>query len=365
MVRNPFTPTFGIQPLVLAGRSSIIDSLAQAFEHGPGDPNLSTLLVGPRGCGKTVLLDQIASQAEALGWLTARVTAEPGMLNQILEQITSLGSSFLAPPTRRQITGISVSGIGLQTQLVPPTPPSWRMQMTRLLEQLDAHKVGVLLSVDEVSPNLDEMISLVVAYQHFVRENRKVALLMAGLPGRVTQLLNHQTVSFLRRAFRHDLGAVSLAEAELAIRRTIESSGRQILPGAAAAAAAMSGGYPFLIQLVGYHTWRQHSATEPITEQAVTNAGPLVEADMETMVFQATLHELSPKDLAFVVAMAAENEPVSTKVIGERLAATSATVAQYRRRLIARGVIHEAGFGKVAFELPLLRDYLRRHYPNS
>ena len=51
---NPFTPTFGIVPPYLAGRNMILKDMAAAFEKRPGDPNLSALFVGSRGCGKTV-----------------------------------------------------------------------------------------------------------------------------------------------------------------------------------------------------------------------------------------------------------------------------------------------------------------------
>ena len=45
---------------------------------------------------------------------------------------------------------------------------------------------AVLFSVDEVDPTLDEMVQLAAFYQHFVREGRKVAPLMAGLPHNIS-----------------------------------------------------------------------------------------------------------------------------------------------------------------------------------
>ena len=44
----------------------------------------------------------------------------------------------------------------------------------------------MLFTVDEVDPTLDEMVQLAAFYQHFVREGRKVALLMAGLPHNIS-----------------------------------------------------------------------------------------------------------------------------------------------------------------------------------
>ena len=41
--KNPFTPTFGRVPELLAGRRGIVEEMAEAFDNGPGDPNLSTI----------------------------------------------------------------------------------------------------------------------------------------------------------------------------------------------------------------------------------------------------------------------------------------------------------------------------------
>ena len=46
--------------------------------------------------------------------------------------------------------------------------------------------VGLLVTVDEVRVELDEMVRIASTYKHFVGGNRKVALLMVGLPGKVS-----------------------------------------------------------------------------------------------------------------------------------------------------------------------------------
>ena len=75
MRNNPFTPSFGKVPPHLAGRDDVLEDMRNAFENGPGDPNLSTLLIGARGSGKTALLSCIAEDALSLGWISANVSA--------------------------------------------------------------------------------------------------------------------------------------------------------------------------------------------------------------------------------------------------------------------------------------------------
>lgn len=78
MGKNPFTPTFGIVPAHLAGRQGVLRDMRQAFENGLGDPNLSTILVGARGTGKTALLSCIADEAQQRGWIVVNVARRLG-----------------------------------------------------------------------------------------------------------------------------------------------------------------------------------------------------------------------------------------------------------------------------------------------
>lgn len=55
--RNPFQPTFGKSPLVLAGRDDLIEAFSDSILDGPGAPGRATLYTGPRGSGKTVMLN--------------------------------------------------------------------------------------------------------------------------------------------------------------------------------------------------------------------------------------------------------------------------------------------------------------------
>lgn len=72
---NPFTPTFGIVPPIMAGRTYLIDDVVRALDRGPGDPNLATIYVGARGTGKTALLSYLSSEAQRHGWISVGVAA--------------------------------------------------------------------------------------------------------------------------------------------------------------------------------------------------------------------------------------------------------------------------------------------------
>ena len=83
-LKNPFTPSFGKVPAVLAGRDLLLDDMTSAFEQGSGDPNLSTILMGARGTGKTALMTSIA--CGVLPSMGALTTWLPSAASSWLEQ---------------------------------------------------------------------------------------------------------------------------------------------------------------------------------------------------------------------------------------------------------------------------------------
>ena len=76
-VLNPFRPGAGRRPPVLAGRERILSNfdvvVRRAEEFGEGDR--SWVINGLRGVGKTVLLNELMSQANARKWIVAKVEA--------------------------------------------------------------------------------------------------------------------------------------------------------------------------------------------------------------------------------------------------------------------------------------------------
>lgn len=358
-MQNPFTPTFGIVPSFMAGRQKLIEDLLNAFDNGYGDPNLSTLVFGARGTGKTVLLSYLADQAGARGWVSANVTAAPGLLDEILDQTLLAAQSFLEPEEKRRLKGITLGQfVGVEWDNQPIRKGTWRTQMSAVLDQLESHQIGLLITVDEVNVSLDEMKQLVIAYQHFIRERRNVALLMAGLPHNISNLLADKDVSFLRRARQHRLGRLSENEVREALRTTIEESGRTIDPQALDRATEVVEGFPFMLQLVGYNIWAENPASPRISIDDAISGIERAQKELETSILQSTYRELSDGDLRFLQAMLEDEGDSRLADIAQRLGVKSNYASQYKRRLLEQGVLGERGRGYVGFELPMFREYL-------
>lgn len=357
---NPFTPVFGKVPPFMAGREQIVADMTAAFTSDGNSPDVCSLFVGARGTGKTALLTYLALEAEQRGWISAQVTAMPGMLEDILQRLRESAAHLTEPQGTRHLTGIELAPVGgISWEHAEPENANWRTRMNRLFAELDKTQTGVVICVDEVDPALDEMTQLVTVYQHFLREGKRAILLMAGLPHRVSRLLSGKSTSFLRRAARHDLGPIPRYEVEETFRLTVESAGKLIDEDALVEAVEAIDGFPFMMQLVGYRSWNASGASDIIDTGAVRRGIALAQEELEHRVFDATRDELSKGDLAFLRAMAQDEGPVERGVITKRLGRGSSYISTYKKRLLEAGVIEEPERGVFTFALPGFREYIK------
>ena len=361
---NPFKPTAGAPPPLLVGRDHLIASFLESLDDGPGAPGLLTLITGARGVGKTVMLTELGDAARQRGWIVVDETAHEGLMDRlgahIAEQLTEVVGT-----DRPRLTSLSVStplgGGGATLERDARPAPSLRSNARALTSRLAEQETGLLLTIDEVHaiPHHD-LQALAAEVQHLIREGAPIGLLMAGLPRAVENLLNDDVTTFLRRAERVSLRDVAIDDVSAALLATFKDNGKTLDRALARECATATGGYPFMIQLVGYHVWR-HSKGESVSPQDVTKGTNAARIRLGDMVHAPELHDLSAIDRTMLVSMAQDDGPSRISDIAERMHRDSKYVSVYRNRLLARGIIKSAGHGRVDFTAPFLREYLREH----
>ncbi len=356
---NPFTPIFGKVPAYMAGRQFVIDEMIQAFEGAGSDPNLCSIFVGARGTGKTALLTYLGYRAQQSGWIVADTTASAGMLDDILQRVKESASHLIPAEQSRKATGIGIASLGSIPWENVSSSANWRTKMNAIFKQLEETQTGIAITVDEIDASLPEMVELVTTYQHFVREGKKVSLLMAGLPYRVSALLSGKSTSFLRRAARHNLGSIPNYEVIEAFRLTVEDGGKQIDDDALELACEAVDGFPFMFQLVGYRSWNASRQSANITAAHVRQGVKVAQEEFEDRVLEATCAELSKGDMLFLRAMNSDG-PTSRADVMARTGKKSSWVSTYKKRLLEAGVIDEPETGAFKFALPGMAEYLTR-----
>ena len=357
-MNNPFTPNFGQVPMYLAGRQDVISEMTNVFKGDLNSPNLCSLFTGARGTGKTALLSLLAQEASSMGWISVSSTGVKGFLEDLYEQVVRNTSQLLEPKSKTRIKSVSVGQlVGIELEKEGDTNLNWRSRMTNVLEVLKERGVGLLIAVDEVDPCLEETVKLVTTYQQFIGEGFAVSLLMAGLPHRVSSLLNGKSISFLRRANIVKLGRIEDFEVRDALVNTVEDTGGKIENGALDLAVNAIEGFPFMMQLVGYYSWNA-TAAGLIDESAVTEGIDKARAAFRTRVLDATLNDLTDREIEFLKAMTSDESFSKTVDLAKRLSMSSGNVSTYKKRLLEQGVIEEPRRGIVRFALPHLREYL-------
>ena len=358
--RNPFTPTFGHEPFAFAGREELIDDVIEGLSEGPGDPNRATIFLGPRGSGKTVLLSTIAGEASRMGWVCANAVAGPGLLDNLLYSLRTNADHLLEEPASSAVTSVQVGPVAIGREVIREGM-TWRFRFQQVVEELNDKGIGVLFTVDEVDPSCAELIEFISFYQIFVTEKRDVAMLLAGLPDKVSDLLIEKHVSFVRRAFQRRLTSIPDDDVREAFKATIESGGKTILDDALDMLVEAAQGFPYALQLLGYGAWRYAGESEKITQDAVERAIRRTSQEMESTVVRPTLRECTTRELEYLQAMAEDEGPSQTSDIAQRMGIGMTNASNLRRRLIDRGIIKSLRMGFVAFDMPILESYLREH----
>jgi hypothetical protein len=361
-LQNPFKPTAGATPPDLIGRAGLLDEFEYGLRQGSGAPGLLAIITGSRGIGKTVMLSTAEVIARDHGWAVISRTANPGFLARIGDDMLRLVDELGDGPPTRKITAFSAAGFGLTTQLPQERVPDWRRIGEDLLRLLEAKGTGLVITIDEIhAVDRTEISQLAADVQHFIRDGLPISLVFAGLPSAVSDLLNEGVATFLRRADRINLHEAAIAEVTASYSELFREGGIDVSPELVSQAAEATEGYPFLIQLVGYYLWMEADrAGWALDPTSVGTAIAAAQRRNTLVVVESALSDISDKDREFLDAMAGQDGPSTAAQIGQIIRSKPNVVSKYRNRLIAAGLIESAGYGKVDFAIPGLRQYLRR-----
>ena len=366
---NPFAPTFGASPPVLAGRDDILTDVGDAFDTGPGHPDYTVLFIGVRGAGKTAMLNAVEDLARERGWIVISDTASPvGLLGRLVQTVTHALVQLTEGSPRRRLTGVAAMSFGIEVEHVPrpDTVVGLRAALTELGDLLASRETGLLITLDELqSGDMDELREFGAILQHVTRrEQRPIAFAGAALPQIDDTLLSDDSATFLQRCSRYDIDRLDAHASAIAIAEPIRRRNGSIDDAALRAAVEATSGYAFMVQLVGFHTWK--AAADPTRGISLSEAeSGITEASRRIgrLVLAPTWKGLSDIDRRFLIAMAHDEHASRLADIADRLGVNAKFAGVYRHRLINAGMIVAAGRGWVDFAHHTTRAWLRTKLP--
>ena len=369
-MQNPFKPTAGRIPPVLVGREDIISDFDYAMMDGVGSPGRLMFITGARGVGKTVMLDTLGTRARQQGWEVIDETADCGFIQRLVDTLAGKEDAHISAYNMPEL-GVD-GGFGkvelnlgrVELDRREERPLTLRRAVGARLDEMDESSQGILITLDEVqSGSMDEIRALSIAMQHLIREGRNVALIFAGLPSAVNEVLSDKAITFLRRAERYHLGSVP---AEKVLEAFEESFGGEKKAGMETLIRLTKAthGYPFMIQLVGYWAWRLSEINghgEWVTEEDAEQGIERAKVKLGDMVHMPALRKLPAQAINYLLAMSVDDDVSNTGEVSRRMNPSPQFGPVYRTMLIENDLIESVAYGEVAFKMPYLRDYLREH----
>ncbi|MFP5203768.1 MAG: AAA family ATPase [Acidobacteriota bacterium] len=389
-VRNPYAPGAGSPPPELAGRSNIRKDVSIRLQRlRLGRPAKSIMMVGLRGVGKTVLLDQMRRDAEARDITTVRIEAPenrslPALIAPAIrltllhiskmeaaKDVAIRGLRALAGFARKLKVSFADIEVGLDYDPEPGLADNGDLEpdLAALLQQvgLAARAAGtaVVLFIDELQyVEVKQMAALISALHRCSQEQLPLTVIGAGLPqlrGRMGD-----AKSYAERLFDFpEIGPLAPPDARAAIVLPAKGEGVDVDDDAVNLIIEKTNGYPYFLQEWGKHAW--DSAYEsPINRRDVENASDEAIAALDESFFRVRFDRLTPTEKKYLRTMAELGAgPHRSGDIAEAMQRTSTSLGPTRAGLISKGMIWSPTHGDTAFTVPLFDQFMKRIMPGD
>ncbi|OGT44337.1 MAG: AAA family ATPase [Gammaproteobacteria bacterium RIFCSPHIGHO2_12_FULL_40_19] len=383
-VLNPYCPGAGNQPPELAGRDELLTKASIALQRiASGRAARSIILTGLRGVGKTVLLNRIRKDAEALHLITVRTEAPdgrslpsllaPGLKLALMKLNQRKTTEFVKRGLRTLATFVCAMKlkyhdieIGLDVEPEPSLPliDDLDENLIQLFQSVgiaaQEQKTAVIIFIDELQM-LDEkeLGSLIMALHIVAQDDLPITLVAAGLPQIAAKMGKAKT--YAERLFEFpDIGKLNSAAAKQALTVPAEKLGVFYTAAALNEILKQTMGYAYFLQEWGKHAWDIAQAS-PITESHAIDATQLALADLDANFFRVRFEQLTVMQKHYLRAMAElGSNPQPSGAIAAVLGKKVTELGAIREQLINKGLLYSPSFGETAFTVPLFDAFMKR-----
>lgn len=387
---NPFNPGAGVSPPELAGRSEVLSQAITALERTKrGRHAKSLMILGLRGVGKTVLLNEIAREASERGYLTEQIEARDGedlrqllihALRKVLLQLDRSAQAIEAVKRslrvlRSFIGNVTASAGGVDVTL-GVDPESGQADSG----DLEADIKDVLVAAARAAQAASRPVALLIDELQYVPRTELGALIraihainQAGLPlllfgAGLPQLAGQagDAKSYAERLFDFPrLDRLQEEDAYKAIREPVEEEGARIEDSALAEIYAQTRGYPYFLQEWGYNAWNA-AADKVITVDAAIAATDQSIRKLDQSFFRVRFDRLTPLERDYMRYLAELGEgPQRSSDVAKAMGRGGSSLGPTRDNLIKKGMIYAPEHGLIAFTVPLFDEFMRRVMPLS
>jgi hypothetical protein len=381
--RNPFAPGAGSRPPELAGRDSILEAARIACGRAVnGRSARSIMLLGLRGTGKTVLLNEIGRIAKEEGLLVSKVEApeRESLARLLYPEMRKVMRALSGVESAKQIANrglkglrsfasifkIDIGGIEIGVEPEPGLADSGNLQydlpdlFTVIGEAAQAAGKGWILLIDEVQYLTEaDLSALIVSIHRMSQEGLPVLLVGAGLP-QVARLAG-EAKSYAERLFLYpEVGALDQPSATQAVQKPILEEEASIDAAALDSIVDRTQGYPFFLQEWASTAWNIAEGPE-ITLDDVDHSYSETLASLDAGFFRVRIDRLTPSEVQFVKAMSTLGDgPYAIADVAKVMGRPQSSLGPTRANIISKGMIYSTDHGYLNFTVPLFAEFMRR-----
>ena len=368
---NPFSPGFGRTPHAVVGRDRLLAEIADGLASGPGDHRFASLLMGVRGSGKTVVLNELEDRAARQGWVILSAdSSSKGLPERIVNAVgTARGDHPSVDTADTQQQNSRLESFGVRLGVLAATWYSNRDPLPRPITSMGdalmsltraAAQAGtcVLLTVDELhAVDREEARRLTSDIQHIAgRAGLPLAFVGAGLLEMRYTLLADTKITFMQRCERHKMPDLDETDIATGLLLPVRDAGGDITSEALRAATGFvigSGHSPYKLQILGHTMWRMAGAPKRvITERDFEAALSAAQAAVDRSISGPAWHELPHSAQSYLAAVASTPAKASpgdlAMRVAERNGLTPWQAGGIRRRLVLAGYLSQEPGGAVS-----------------
>lgn len=382
---NPFMPGAGMQPPELVGRErdlEIVDRMIARTKLNNLDRGI--IFSGLRGVGKTVLLVKLQEMAAGKNMLTAKIESSgnpdddyEAIFHEI--NLAAMKIHLVGGLKKRlgdvisNIKSMSFGAFGLSASVsressaqTSENPFKLELLIESITTELKKSNSGLYLFIDELQEMADEPLGTLMSIQHKMgQRSLPFYIIGAGLPNLPGVLSKSR--SYAERLFEYrTIGQLSDADAAEGFQKPARRNGRPFTDDALNELIKVSSGYPYFIQAYGKAAWNA-SGSNPIPLQAVTKSEACARAELDDGLYSARWQRTTPTGRRYLAAMAkiGTESPSSTAEVADRLGKSTGEISMTRDKLIKLGLIYSPEYGKVAFTVPSMGEFILRAMPSD
>ena len=344
MMANPFTLTFGKNPLESVERPVQNNEILDAFTSETINQQMF-IITGVRGSGKTVMMSNICQELNKRpDWIVLELNPATDLLQAILSKLYS--NHLVSKLIKSSKIDLSFFGFGVSIDGATQITDSETAIIT-ILKKIQKEGKRVLFCIDEMSNN-EYMKIFAGSFQIFVRQELPVFLLGTGLYENIDELQNEKNLTFLYRAPKIQLKPLNISTVAAKYQNIFKFSNSEALE-----MAKLTKGYPFAFQVLGYLTWNANGDYNSILSE--------YEQYLSEFVYDKLWSELSMKDRLVAKAIVDTDSKI-IKDIRDLLNMSTNEFNPYRQRLIKKGIVDGGKRGYLYFTLPLFENYINTHF---